>query len=198
MFLRDQGFAASETCDEKKTASAAATATTSIISIMSETIVAQVTVKLEEDFHQRGIQIGVDGSVLRSLGGRMQVLEKVFVVHPGDAWGIIAFITEYQHRLAIGLFGVVYALSDIISTRHGAAIQAVRRLQRKFRMWRREWHELHQWPRMLEDHVAIAKCYFHISNQFVRKSKVERTEPVIIVGSGSGCHATVCGVPRAR
>ena len=49
--------------------------------------------------------------------------------------------------------------SDIISARHGAAIQAVRRLQRKFRMRRREWHELHQWPRMLEDHVAIAKCY---------------------------------------
>ena len=113
-------------------------------------------------------------------------------------------MTYYYHLYgvhaiqAIGLFGAVYALSDIINTEHGAAIQAVRRLQRKFRMWRREWQELHQWPRMLEDHVAIAKCYFHISNQFVRKSKIERTAPVIIVGSGSGCHATVCGVPRAR
>ena len=161
---------------------------------MSETILAQVTVKLEEDFHQRGIQIGADGSV--------------FVVHPGDAWGIITPIMEYVvwtdlfgiyiEVQAIGLFGAVYALSDIISIRHGAAIQAVRRLQRKFRMRRREWHELHQWPRMLEDHVAIAKCFFHISNKFVRKSKIERTAPVIIVGSGSSCHATVCGVPRAR
>ena len=181
----------------------------------------QVTLQLEVEFHQRGIHIGADGSVLCSrgrrmqvietLGRRMQVHEKVFVVHPGDAWGIMATITEYQSLYlmdlyavhvpkvqAVGVFGAVYALSDIISTRHGAAIQAVRRLQRKFRMWRREWHELHQWPRMLEDHVAIAKCYFHISNQFVRKSKIERTEPVIIVGSGSGCHATVCGVPRAR
>ena len=177
----------------------------------------QVTLQLEEDFHERGIHIGADGSVLCSrgrrmqvietLGRRMQVHEKVFVVHPGNAWGIIATITEYQSLMelqhvvevqAVGLFGAVHALSDIISTRHGAAIQAVRRLQRKFRMWRREWHELHQWPRMLEDHVAIAKCYFHISNQFVRKSKIERTAPVIIVGSGSSCHATVCGVPRAR
>ena len=170
----------------------------------------QVTLQLEEDFHQRRIHIGADGSVLCSLGGRMRVLEKVFVVHPGDAWGIITPIMEYgvwrdlfgihvTYKVkAIGLFGAVYALSDIISIRHGAAIQAVRRLQRKFRMWRREWHELHQWPRMLEDQVAIAKCFFHISNQFVRKSKIERTAPVIIVGSGSSCHATVCGVPRAR
>ena len=110
-----------------------------------------------------------------------------------DLYGVHAIITS--NRI---VWGSVITHSDIISTRHGAAIQAVRRLQRKFRMRRREWHELHQWPRMLEDHVAIAKCYFHISNQFVRKSKVERTEPVIIVGSGSGCHATVCGVPRAR
>ena len=161
----------------------------------------QVTLQMEEDFHQRRIHIGADGSVLCSLGGRMRVLEKVFVVQPGDAWGIIAQLKKlgiYIEVHAIGLFGAVYALSDIISIRHGAAIQAVRRLQRKFRMRRREWHELHQWPRMLEDHVAIAKCYFHISNQFVRKSKIERTAPVIIVGSGSSCHATVCGVPRAR
>jgi hypothetical protein len=172
----------------------------------------QVTLQLEEDFHERGIHIGADGSVLRSSSRRVQVREKVFVVHPGDAWGIIETMMGYYCNdnwdllgvhaievLAIGSHcGAVYALSDIISTRHGAAIQAVRRLQRKFRMWRRQWHELHQWPRMLEDHVAIAKCYFHISNQFVRKSKIERTEPVIIVGSGSGCHATVCGVPRAR
>ena len=143
----------------------------------------QVTLALEEDFHQRGIHIGADGSVLCSLGRRMRVLEKVFVVHPGDSWGIIApihgAVIEVQ---AIGLFGARYALSDIISTRCGAAIQAVRRLQCKFRMRRREWHELHQWPRMLEDHVAIAKCFFHISNQFVRKSKIERAAPVIIVG----------------
>ena len=161
----------------------------------------QVTLQMEEDFHQRRIHIGADGSVLCSLGGRMRVLEKVFVVQPGDAWGIIAQIKKFGIYIevhAIGLFGAVYALSDIISIRHGAAIQAVRRLQRKFRMRRREWHELHQWPRMLEDHVAIAKCFFHISNKFVRKSKIERTAPVIIVGSGSSCHATVCGVPRAR
>ena len=141
----------------------------------------------------------------------MQVLEQVFVVHPGNAWGSITIIQEYSslhvldwfgmHNIEVranGMFGARYALSDIINTRHGAAIQAVRRLQRKFRMWRREWHELHQWPRMLEDHVAIAKCYFHISNQFVRKSKIERRAPVTLVGSGSGCHAAVCGVPRAR
>ena len=47
------------------------------------------------------------------------VLEKVFVVHPGDAWGIIAIIMGYRplrdlygvHAIqAIGLFGAVYAL----------------------------------------------------------------------------------------
>ena len=72
---------------------------------MSETILAQVTVKLEEDFHQRGIQIGADGSV--------------FVVHPGDAWGISATRMGYKPLRglygvdaiqAIGLFGAVYAL----------------------------------------------------------------------------------------
>ena len=124
----------------------------------------------------------------------MQDLEQVFVVRPGNEWGIITTVMEYSslHVMdwfgmqpnikvrANGMFGARYALSDIINTRHGAAIQAVRRLQRKFRMWRREWHELHQWPRMLEDHVAIAKCYFHISNQFVRKSKIERTAPVML------------------
>ena len=51
----------------------------------------------------------------------MRVLEKVFVVHPGDAWGIIATIMGYRplrdlfgvHVIevqAIGLFGAVYAL----------------------------------------------------------------------------------------
>ena len=70
-----------------------------------------------------------------------------------DLYGVHAIITS--NRI---VWGSVMTHSDIISTRHGAAIQAVRRLQRKFRMWRREWHELHQWPRMLEDHVAIAKC----------------------------------------
>ena len=40
----------------------------------------QVTLQMEEDFHQRRIHIGADGSVLCSLGGRMRVLEKVFVV----------------------------------------------------------------------------------------------------------------------
>ena len=79
----------------------------------------QVTLKLEEDFHQRGIQIGVDGSVFCSLGRQMRVLEKVFVVHPGDAWGTIAIIMGYRplrdlygvHAIqAIGLFGAVYAL----------------------------------------------------------------------------------------
>lgn len=174
---------------------------------MAPSSLRQVTLALEIDFHGRGLQIGADGSVLCTLSRRMRVLEKVFVVHPGDAWGSIATIMGYRplrdsygvHAIqAIGLFGAVYALDDIISTRHGAAVQAVRRLQRKFRMWRSKWHVRHQWPRMLQDHVAIAKCYFHISNQFVRKSKIERMPPLIIVGSGSCCHATVCGVPRAR
>ena len=82
----------------------------------------QVTLQMEEDFHQRRIHIGADGSVLCSLGGRMRVLEKVFVVHPGDAWGIITPIMEYgvwrdlfgihvTYKVkAIGLFGAVYAL----------------------------------------------------------------------------------------
>ena len=91
----------------------------------------QVTLQLEVDFHERGIHIGADGSVLCSrgrrmqvietLGRRMQVHEKVFVVHPGDAWGIIATITEYQCLMdvlgvhvivvqAVGMFGAAYAL----------------------------------------------------------------------------------------
>ena len=70
-----------------------------------------------------------------------------------DLYGVHAII-NYKQSDCLGQC----THSDIISTRHGAAIQAVRRLQRKFRMRRREWHELHQWPRMLEDHVAIAKC----------------------------------------
>ena len=66
-----------------------------------------------------GIQIGADGSVLCSLGRRMRVLEKVFVVHPGDAWGISATRMGYKPLRglygvdaiqAIGLFGAVYAL----------------------------------------------------------------------------------------
>ena len=57
-----------------------------------------------------------------------------------------------------------------------------------------------EWPQwaLLEDVVAIARCYFHISNKFVRRSKNKRAPPLIIVGSGAGCHEQVYGVPRAR
>ena len=57
-----------------------------------------------------------------------------------------------------------------------------------------------EWPQwaLLEDVVAIARCYFHISNKCFRKSKIERAPPLIIVGSGAGFHEKVCGVPRAR
>ena len=57
-----------------------------------------------------------------------------------------------------------------------------------------------EWPQwaLLEYVVAIAKCYLHISNKFSRKNKIERAPPLIIVGSGAGCHEQVCGVPRAR
>ena len=69
---------------------------------------------------------------------------------------------------------------DITSTRHGAAIQAVRRLQRKFRMRSRERHEPHQRPHTPKDHVAIAKCHPRTPNQPARKGKIERTAPVML------------------
>ena len=165
----------------------------------------QVSPKLEDDLHERGLYMAADGSLLRSLCNRWQRLEQVMVLRDrgGIYWGRIDLLMAYRPSrqlpgqfLAIGLFGATYELQEIISTRHGAAFQAVRQVQRKFRRWRSERYRLDQWPRMLEDVVAIARCYFHISNKFFRKSKIERAPPSIIVGSGAACHEKVCGVPR--
>ena len=77
--------------------------------------------------------------------------------------------------------------SDIISTRHGAVIQAVAERGGFFR----------DQGYQLRNGVGFSATR-GMSDQLFRKSKIERTAPVIIVGSGSGCHATVCGVSRAR
>ena len=176
-------------------------------SFMAPSSFRQVSPKLEDDLHERGLYMAADGSLLRSLCNRWQRLEQVMVLRDrgGICWGRIEYLMAYRPSLqlpgqfqAIGLFGATYELQEIISTRHGAAFQAVRQVQRKFRRWRSERYRLDQWPRMLEDVVAIARCYFHISSKCFRKSKIERAPPLIIVGSGAGFHEKVCGVPRAR